>query len=107
MILVQFLIFAYITTLPFIFNFLIKASSPFTVKFGQNVVFLILPAICGILCGAQFSYVNKTCLKKEEDSSRLGGFTAADLLGSCVAAFVAAIFLFSMAFRLPVNGGFT
>lgn len=101
LILVQFLIFAYITTLPFIFNFLIKASSPFTVKFGQNVVFLILPAICGILCGAQFSYVNKTCLKKEEDSSRLGGFTyAADLLGSCVAAFVAAIFL------IPVVGIF-
>jgi spermidine synthase len=101
LILVQFMISVYAIILPFVFNFLIEQGSSFAVKFGQNVVFLILPAICGILCGAQFSYVNKTCLRKEEDSARLGGFTyAADLFGSCIAAFVAAVFL------IPVVGIF-
>jgi spermidine synthase len=99
--LIQFLIFAYTLTLPFIFNLLINAKSSAVNNFGENIVFILLPAICGILCGAQFSYANKVCLKREEDSGLLGGLTyALDLFGSCIAAFITAIFL------IPVLGIF-
>ena len=99
--LTQFLIFLYALSLPFVFSFLINTKSLFVSKFGQNMVFILLPAICGILCGAQFSYVNRVCLKRGEDSARIGGLTyALDLYGSCIAAFVTAIFL------IPVLGIF-
>ncbi|MCK9614504.1 MAG: fused MFS/spermidine synthase [Candidatus Omnitrophica bacterium] len=97
--LMQFLIFVYALILPFIFNLLINTKSSSINKLGENVIFILLPAICGILCGAQFSYVNKVCLKREEDCARIGGLTyALDLFGSCIAAFATAIFL------IPVIG---
>jgi spermidine synthase len=97
--LMQFLIFAYALALPFIFSLLINTKSSAVNNFGENVIFILLPVVCGILCGAQFSYVNKVCLKKEGDSARIGGLTyALDLFGSCIAAFVTAIFL------IPVIG---
>jgi len=99
--LIQFLIFAYVLALPFIFNLLIGTKSSLVNKLGQDIIFLLLPAGSGILAGAQFSLVNRACLKKEEDSGRIGGITyAMDLLGSCIAAFVTAIFL------IPVIGIF-
>lgn len=99
--LTHFLIFVYALILPLVFNFLIGTTSYFVSKLGQNIIFILLPVICGILCGAQFSYVNKVCLKREGDSARTGGLTyALDLYGSCIAAFVTAIFL------IPVIGIF-
>jgi len=99
--LTQFLIFIYALILPFVFNFLINTESLFMNKLGQNIVFILLPAICGILSGAQFSYANKICVKREDYSAKIGGLTyALDLYGSCIAAFVTAIFL------IPVLGIF-
>ena len=97
--LMQFLIFLYALALPFIFNLLLESKSLFVGKLGENVIFILLPVICGILSGGQFSYANKVCLKSEVDSAKIGGLTyALDLLGSCIAAFVTAVFL------IPVMG---
>ena len=62
---------------------------------GWGLVFSLLPAIAGFLGGAQFTLANKICLQKtNQQVGRVAGLTyGMDLLGSCLGAFLTAVFL--------------
>jgi spermidine synthase len=61
---------------------------------GPGPVFSLLPAIAGFLGGAQFPLANKICLHKtNQEVGRVAGLTyGMDLLGSCLGAFLTAVF---------------
>lgn len=64
------------------------------ILFGVNWIFIILPAIAGILGGLEFSAVNMVCEKQYESSLKLAGASySADLAGSCIGALGFSIFL--------------
>lgn len=62
---------------------------------GPGLVFSLLPVIAGFLGGAQFPLANKICLQKtNQEVGRVAGLTyGMDLLGSCLGAFLTAVFL--------------
>ena len=62
---------------------------------GPGVLFLLLPAIAGFFGGSQFPLANKICLQHTgQKVGRVAGLTyGMDLLGSCLGAFLAAVFL--------------
>ncbi|MDD4954822.1 MAG: hypothetical protein PHP17_02145 [Candidatus Omnitrophica bacterium] len=96
---VQLLLSCFALILPLTVTWLMGAKSFLVNELGENIIFMLLPALCGVLTGMQFAYANKVCLKIEDEPGRLGGLTyALDLLGSCVAAFATAVFF------IPVFG---
>lgn len=84
----------YIVALPAIFSVLADTKSAAASWIGANIVFNILPAIAGIIGGFQFSLANKLYQIKEK---KMGGSAAitygTDLIGSCLAALLIAVFL--------------
>jgi spermidine synthase len=62
---------------------------------GPGLLFSLLPAIAGFLGGAQFPLANKICLQQTSlKVGKVAGLTyGMDLLGSCLGAFLAAVFL--------------
>ncbi|PIU41458.1 MAG: hypothetical protein COS99_05290 [Candidatus Omnitrophica bacterium CG07_land_8_20_14_0_80_42_15] len=84
----------YSITLPVILRCLSSASSSAAFSYGAEALFPLLPIIAGFIGGAQFPLVNKIYMNKKEEIGRVAGLSyGMDLLGSCVGAFLASIFL--------------
>jgi spermidine synthase len=89
---------AYAAALPVSFAWLSSGRSAFTVWFGPNIMFLILPAAAGALCGFQFPVANKMYLAGRSGAGRSAGLNyGADLAGASLGALVTGAFLIPVA----------
>ena len=91
----QLAICIYPLTLPGILLWLSNSSAGAISWLGSNVLFLFLPIIAGFIGGFQFPLANKIYLGNEKkDIGKVAGLSyGMDLFGSCLGAFLTAIFL--------------
>jgi spermidine synthase len=89
----------YLFLLPWLLSWLSRSHQQYISWLGQNLIFLFLSAIAGFIAGGQFTLANKIYLNGSNDAGRAAGLSyGMDLLGSCLGAFLTAIFL------IPVLG---
>ena len=91
----EILVCLYPLLLVFLPNLLTSLNKSSVSWLGSGLVFSLLPVIAGFLGGAQFPLANKICLQKAgQQVGRVAGLTyGMDLLGSCLGAFLTAVFL--------------
>jgi spermidine synthase len=90
---IQIAICIYPLILPPLFLLLSKTKSPLLAWLGSNIIFSFLPIIAGFIGGVQFPLANKVCLQNQEVGKTAGTTYGVDLLGACIGAFFASIFL--------------
>lgn len=93
-ILTQFYLGSFCLLTTIYFYYLKNSSSVFVWLAGENIIFLFLSFIAGVLGGFEFNLAVKITTKESVDAARIGGsIYAADLIGACLGATIPGLFM--------------